>query len=75
MARQLKGWDPTDRVPHNVHEHKQVTLAQTAFAVTYTLHQWEDTFRDICGLTATRRGLEDAIADGKYVYFIVGYRT
>ena len=49
--------------------------AQTALATTYTLHQWEDTFKDACGLTVTRRWLEDAIADGKDVYFIVGYRT
>lgn len=48
---------------------------QTALAITYTLHQWEETFRDACGLMATRNWLEEAIADGKDVYFIVGYRT
>jgi hypothetical protein len=80
VARQVKGSKAGIRLTEFLHlfvENKSddVFKTETALAVTYTLCQWEDTFRDACGLTLTCRWLEDAITDGKDVYFIVGYRT
>lgn len=39
------------------------------------LHQWDQVFREACAKDETRKWLEDAIEDGKDVYFIVGFRT
>jgi hypothetical protein len=44
-------------------------------ATRYELQQWDQVFRQACAKVDARMWLEDAIEDGKDVYFIVGFRT
>lgn len=48
---------------------------QSTMARTYILNHWDSSFRSACALDDTRRWIEEAIEDGKDIYFIVGYRT
>jgi hypothetical protein len=53
----------------------QSTAVDAISAIAYELRQWDALFKRACLLPTTRKWMEDAIEEGKPVYFIVGFRT
>lgn len=51
------------------------TTLKAPIATTYTLCQWDAVFREACASAQTRKWLEDAIEDGRSIYFITSFRT
>ncbi|UKZ92438.1 uncharacterized protein TrAFT101_007394 [Trichoderma asperellum] len=54
---------------------RQAIQVRAVMAGRYILSQWDSIFCSACALEGTRRWLEDAIEDGKEIYFTVGYCT